>query len=199
MTSPREIRKERNRDAIIKAARQLIIKKGVDAFSLREVARAVDYSPAALYEYFDNKDDLIATVAQVSIGRLARRLASVPKDLSPEERLVALGMAYLAFAAEDTEEFVLCFTSLQMRESSPQLSLDDDEAFLVLFRAVAEFLESIGKSLPEDELILVAYHFWGLVHGLATLRNGYLANVQVDFERTHQQAIRTMVQGWRET
>lgn len=199
MTSPREIRKERNRDAIIKAARQLIIKKGVDAFSLREVARAVDYSPAALYEYFDNKDDLIATVAQVSIGRLARRLASVPKDLSPEERLVALGMAYLAFAAEDSEEFVLCFTSLQMRESSPQLSLDDDEAFLVLFRAVAEFLESIGKSLPEDELILVAYHFWGLVHGLATLRNGYLANVQVDFERTHQQAIRTMVQGWRET
>jgi AcrR family transcriptional regulator len=199
MTTPREIRKERNREAIIKAARQLIINKGVDEFSLREVARAVDYSPAAIYEYFDNKDDLIATVAQVSIGRLARRLGSVSKDLPPEERLVGLGMAYLAFAAEDTEEFVLCFASLQMRASSLQLSLDDDEAFQILFQAVGAFLQSIGKTLPEEELILAAYHFWGLVHGLATLRNGYLANVQVDFKATHRQAIRTMVQGWRET
>lgn len=198
MTTPREIRKERNREAIIKAARQLIIQKGVDAFSLREVARAVDYSPAALYEYFDNKDDLVATVAEVSIGRLARRLGSVSNNLPPEEHLVALGMAYLSFAAEDTEEFVLCFTSLQMRPVSPHLAVEEDDAFLILYRAVAAFLGSIGKSLPKEEMVLVAYHFWGLVHGLATLRNGYLANVPVDFEQTHQQAIRTLVRGWRE-
>lgn len=197
MTSPREIRKERNRDAIIKAARQLIIKKGVDAFSLREVARAVDYSPAALYEYFDNKDDLIATVAEVSIGRLARRLASAPQGQTPEEHLEALGMAYLSFAAEDTEEFQLCFSSLQMKAATPQLTQEDDEAFQILFRAVGEYLSGIGKTLSEEEVILAAYQFWGLVHGLATLRNGYLANVQVDFDHVHREAIRILARGWR--
>lgn len=94
---------------------------------------------------------------------------------------------------------MLCFSSLRMQEAAPQLSADEDEAFLLLFRAVSAFLASIGQELPQEELILAAYHFWGLVHGLATLRNGFLSNMQVDFEMTHRQAIRTMVQGWRGT
>ena len=51
----------RSRANILSVAREQILAHGVENLSLRGVAEQAGYSPASLYEYFDGKDDLIAT------------------------------------------------------------------------------------------------------------------------------------------
>ncbi|MCB0074139.1 MAG: helix-turn-helix transcriptional regulator, partial [Caldilineaceae bacterium] len=46
----RERRALRTREAILDAARQIISRQGADALSMRAIAKAIDYSPAGLYE-----------------------------------------------------------------------------------------------------------------------------------------------------
>ena len=61
----KELRHQRIRDQILRAARELLLENGHDNFSLRGIARRVQYSPAALYEYFDNKDEIGANFSVV--------------------------------------------------------------------------------------------------------------------------------------
>ncbi|MCB0105373.1 MAG: TetR family transcriptional regulator, partial [Caldilineaceae bacterium] len=44
--TPRERRALRTREAILDAARKIISKDGVDGLSMRNIADAIDYSPA---------------------------------------------------------------------------------------------------------------------------------------------------------
>src|SRR3712207_5252969 len=85
------------REAILAAARALILEKGPEQLSLREVARRSAYSPAALYEYFDGKDALIQAVADESLAQLAASLRRIPTDLPARDRMVELGLAYVQF------------------------------------------------------------------------------------------------------
>ena len=57
--TPRERRYARTRQEILDAAMELVQEKGPDKLSMRELARRVDYSPAGLYEYYENKDEII--------------------------------------------------------------------------------------------------------------------------------------------
>ncbi len=53
--TPAERRRLKVRDAIIEAAEDLFTKEGEQGISMRRLAEAIDYSPAAIYKYFDSK------------------------------------------------------------------------------------------------------------------------------------------------
>jgi len=57
--TPSERRYEKTRQGILSAARTLLLEGGVEAISMRTLADKVDYSPAALYKYFANKEEII--------------------------------------------------------------------------------------------------------------------------------------------
>ena len=82
--------------------------------SMREIARRADFSPAALYKYFDSKDDVIKALADAAMAALVAAFAAVPADLPPDRRAVELGMAYLAFARENPEDVAV----IEMHEST---------------------------------------------------------------------------------
>ena len=47
------------REKILGVTRSLLVEGGVEAVTMREVARRVEYSPAALYQHFADKEALI--------------------------------------------------------------------------------------------------------------------------------------------
>ena len=55
----REQEKEELRQTILKAAGALFLEQGYDGFSMRHLAESIGYSPATLYLYFRDKDDLL--------------------------------------------------------------------------------------------------------------------------------------------
>ncbi|MFE0023732.1 TetR/AcrR family transcriptional regulator [Amycolatopsis sp. NPDC059021] len=78
------------RDKVIDTATGLIERDGVDAFSLRSLAKELDVRPAALYNHVAGLDDLLAAVAAGFLAgfELAETAASWPDWV----RAVASGM-----------------------------------------------------------------------------------------------------------
>lgn len=116
--TPRDRRRARTREAILAVGRTLLLERGVDGFTLREVARAADYSPSALYRHFRNKDELVAAVAMEGLRVLGGFLMEVPETAPTDERLLGLGQAYLHFAHECPEYFSLVFNRLSLPATS---------------------------------------------------------------------------------
>jgi len=194
--TPRERRQARTREEILDAAVALIHEKGPDDFSLRALARRVDYSPAGLYEYFDSKDDIITAVCYEGHRRLQDYLRAVSDELPLDQYLVEMGLAYVRFAEQNEEHFRLMFTRVREDSPIPYEALKTDETYRILLDAVQQCLDA-GVLAPHqaygrDEM---AYGFWVLVHGMAMLRLTNLRNVDYDFEAANRKTLETFIRG----
>ena len=198
MTTTRARRRERNREAILASARQLIVERGPDNLSLREVATRAGYSPAGLYRYFKDKDELIAATAEEGLRALAAHFADVPADLPPIERIAALGLRYLDFARDDPEQFTLIFTRLPIQFATWDGFVAQAQPFQALFDEVRAGVQSgelwVGPGRGDAE---IAYSCWAFVHGLAMLRLTRMRAVQADLDATHRVLVAAFVDSLR--
>lgn len=199
--TPRDRRSERNRQTILQAALALVIEKGLDKLSLREIARRADYSPAALYEYFDSKAAIVEALVRDADGRLYNHLNRVSKALPPEEYLIELGMAYIEFAHLYPDHFMMMFTHYQ---TLPVVNLDayvpsaDSNGYGLLVDGVQRALDAgLLNERPGYGTIGIAYSLWALVHGLAMLQATYMRQLKWDFASADRHAIATFVEGLR--
>ena len=72
-TIKREAERIEVRRMILDAARRLFIEGGYANVPIRQIAAAVDYSPAALYRYFKTKDEIIAALKEEGFRLLMSR------------------------------------------------------------------------------------------------------------------------------
>lgn len=86
-------RKEREREfrrsQILDAARKVFSHKSFNQATMEEIAEKADYSPATLYLYFKNKQDLYTSLAHGLLQKLAEdfEVLADEKDLGPLEKL----------------------------------------------------------------------------------------------------------------
>jgi AcrR family transcriptional regulator len=157
------------RRCLLAAARELLVERGVTAFSLREVARRAGVSPRAPYHHFPDRIALLAEVAREGFGGLSALMAAEMSITDPEQRLRALGLAYLRFAAESPAEFqTMHCDELCSAETFPDRPEVAEGSFRYLFATLQDLA---GRSLSEDEGRRVGLVAWAAVHGLATLRS----------------------------
>lgn len=197
--STRERRHERTRQDILNTAIAIIREKGADSLSLREVARRIDYSPAGLYEYFGSKDDLVDAICGEADNRLRRHLESVPQDLSPGERLIRIGMAYVAFARENPEHYTFLFNNQQL-EATPgelidQRQEDPPGTFFIALNAVEAAVEAGVVNPRGQDSVTLTYQLWAIMHGMAALQVSYLQRFPLDFETADRAGIEALVRG----
>jgi AcrR family transcriptional regulator len=170
--STRERRSRRTREQILETARALVLETGVDGLSLREVARRLDYSPGALYTYFADKDALLDAMTAGVFEGLGRYFERVPEGLPAPRRLDGLGVAYLDFATENPEQYLLVFTRIA---APATMRFDEREATPYPWSIVVEACQA---GVEADELATtegyggreIFFHFFALHHGLAMLR-----------------------------
>ena len=195
--TPRERRHARTRDAILSAARELVVEKGQDKLTLREIARRIDYSPAGLYEYFSNKDDIIGALCDDGTRRLAAYLATVPTDLPPAERFLEVGLAYLEFARGNPELYMLIFTQLTATTAAPDPSnVPQDSAFGILLDAIQAGIDAGDFSTqPGYGVLEIALGAWSLVHGIAMLQLTQLREMAPQLGPVNHQILKTFRAG----
>ena len=81
-------RDENKEQAIRQQAIEMIAKEGLDNFSVNKLARAAGVSPATLYIYYRDRDDLIVQLCgEVSVRMLEMSLKDFDPDMSFEEGL----------------------------------------------------------------------------------------------------------------
>jgi AcrR family transcriptional regulator len=154
------------RDRLVDAGAELVASEGTAAVSLREIARRAGVSHGAPRRYFPSHLELLSAVARRGFADLGTRLgeAAAGSEDDPRARLLALGRAYLDFAASNRGMYELMFRH-DLLESG-RLGLRD--VSLPLFRKVVALVAEArpgADTAPE----VVAGALWANLHGIAQL------------------------------
>lgn len=202
MTASRHYHHGDLRNALIAATDALLAERGPDSFSLREVARRADVSPAAPAHHFGDATGLLTAVATLAFEELttALREADARGGTDAASRLREQGVAYVRFALRYPGRFRLMFRD-GINKDDTALALRAQEAFMVLAEGVREaFGITPGQALSAGAwTALVA--LWSAVHGYAHLaiagRFDRLGGVGRDafVDATLQRAIGLVVDG----
>jgi AcrR family transcriptional regulator len=156
------------KEALIKAALDLIAEKGPTGFTFAEAARSAGVSPAAPYRHFRDRDELLASVALRGFIQFEAALAQAWNNGSPEPRAAfeRLGRAYLEFARAEPALYSAMFEGGLAVHASAELREAGERAFAVI-RTAAERLVAQAPGRPPA--FMVALHAWALAHGVASL------------------------------
>ncbi len=178
-------RKERHKEDlkkdILTAAKELFTEKGFEATSIRAIAEKIEYSPATIYLYYKDKNEIVHALHQDGFALLIQHFSVINTIASPFERLKALGKAYMQFAFEHPDVYQLIFI---MKEPMEHVAKHEDEwhegdqAFTLLLKTV-EACQQDGY-FKGFEPIGLSFVIWSTMHGLCTLRtSGHLEHMTV--------------------
>ena len=148
--------------ALVGAALALLAEGGVEALSLREVARRAGVSAMAPYRHYADKEALLAAVAEHGFAGLGAALRQADAAVPPERALVAQAVAYVRYALAHPALFRLMFGP-KRSAPHPGLMAAGDTAYAVL----AERVASQTAAAADREARVIGC--WSLVHGLALL------------------------------
>src|SRR6185312_8156114 len=88
------------RNALLESARSILEKDGLEALSLRAVARGAGVSHAAPYRHFPNHESLLVELAIEGFVELrAEIVASAGGSGHESDRIASIGAAYMRFVA----------------------------------------------------------------------------------------------------
>lgn len=170
---PQARRQAQTRDNIIQNALRMIVEQGVGGLSIRAVADSIDYTPGALYKYFDSKDELIDAVRAVCFERLnACIAAAIQSAENAGEMLMAGGLVYIEYAAQHPQEYHLMFNMEPSRSTAGEHRAIAMQSLLTIVQLGIE----TGQFAPQADYdaTAIAYHCWATVHGLASLQSTVL-------------------------
>jgi AcrR family transcriptional regulator len=157
------------RRALLEAAEAELVAAGLEAFSLRRVAKRAGVSHAAPAHHFGDVRGLLTALAAQGFERLvatqAEREAAAGAD--PDARLVASGVGYVDFAVAHPALFRLMFASGRPDHSDPHLKAAGRAAYRRLVDNVAA--AAYGDSATDEPPVEAVMAAWSVAHGLADL------------------------------
>jgi AcrR family transcriptional regulator len=168
--SPRGYHHGNLKEALLRAALELIAQKGPGGFTFAEAARWAGVSPAAPYRHFRDRDELLASIALRGFHQFEAALAQAWDEGRPDEffALDRLGKAYLDFARSEPAYYSAMFEAGIPLATNPELREAGDRAFAVL-RGAAEKLCAQTPARDRPPALMVALHIWAMAHGIASL------------------------------
>jgi len=158
------------KEALIRAALELIAEKGPAGFTFAEAARWAGVSPAAPYRHFRDRDELLADVARRGFDAFATVLAAAWDGGRPDvfTAFDRVGKAYLHFAKTEPAYYSAMFEAGIPPEANPELREAGERAFAVL-RTAAERLVATMPAQKRPPVLMMALHIWAMSHGIASL------------------------------
>jgi len=158
------------KEALVRAALELIREKGPAGFTFADAARWAGVSPAAPYRHFRDRDALLSSVALQGYERFGAMLATAWNEGRPNPRQAFenLGRAYLAFARTEPAYYSAMFEAGIPLDNNPELLAASERAFAVL-RLASEALIAEMPARERPPVLMMALHVWALSHGVASL------------------------------
>jgi len=168
------------RNALLKAARQVLEERGPSFLGLREISRRVGVSAPSAYHHFPSRDALALGLAEQGALEMAQALMVKPGE--GNDTLLPYGEAYVAFARANPALYRLMFG-----EGFPAVSQYSQAVRDLRQRSFEIMKSSLEKRLPETAVPIAGLFLWALVHGLGLLLiDGQLETNDTPKDLVHQ-------------
>ena len=197
ITQRKERDKQEMRLKILETAKQIFIEEGFEKASIRAIADRIEYSPATIYLYFKDKNELFFSVHETGFEKLNLEMIDAIEGITdPIDELRARGFAYMKFAFQNPEMYDLMFI-----QNAPMESMKDSEIWTCGHKCFMLMCESIQKcidtkSIRINDLYIGAMSIWSFMHGLVSLkiRNRFQKFEGVELEELMKGSVEQMIQ-----
>lgn len=185
------------RQRVCDVAERLFAKHGLEAVSMRQLAKELGVTAMTLYRYFKDKDDILAAVRAQGFDQIAEALeTALAKAKGPADKAKSVPSAYIAFAFEHPNAYRLMFELTQPNEADyPDLVRAVSRARQTL-RTFADRSIAAGV-IADDNPEAVAHAYWAAIHGLVVLQLANKLSPTVNFDAVRERVFTALAHGFR--
>lgn len=167
-------RKEREktemREKILQAAADIVKSEGIDKLSIRKLADKIEYSPAIIYHYFSDKEEVLDNVIEERYKMFVNLLLdNNSRESSPEEQLRSGLKSFISLALKLGKEYktIMLHESPHILKQTAVLSpgaAGNRQAIGMLCQTLGAIFKN-NKTMERD-LELTAQIIWASMFGL---------------------------------
>lgn len=192
MATARSIKqKETVREAILDAARTIILKEGWQAVSIRKIADAIGYSLPVVYNHFQNKDAILEEFVKQGFEMLSQvMLITKAQSVASTQQLTHMAIAYFEFAFTQREYYQMMF-GLGMPSCERVHQINEIGKFSSI---LIDTIQTLRNTESVDENTILKFHtFWSILHGLSSIN---MVNITATPTEIQQRVLLDAVQGF---
>lgn len=163
---------------------------------MRKIAREIAVSATSIYLHFDNKDHLIHTLMEESIGELHREMrAALESGHGPAERVRLVAEVYVTFGLEHPQEYEVLF--MVRPEEMPRYPKEKFRKARIGYEMLAdEIHKGVEAAIFEKrDPVSAAYSLWAQLHGIVSVILNRRLDTRVDQNDFIKTSIDTIVDG----
>lgn len=170
--TPAARRRLKVRSAILKAAERVFATEGEAGVSIRRLAQDIDYSPGAIYKYFESKQDLIDALKEDFFAFLLGKMEpfdGIAEDY-PDYAHNFL-MTYVLAALEKPHHYAAAFSGIADADApiSPQEEGSLKVEGFMKLRSMIEMGAELGVFRPNMDITQISKSIWASLHGFVSL------------------------------
>lgn len=164
----KEREKREMRELIIRTAMDLFVERGFGKTSMRAIANEIDYSPATIYLYFKDKNEIFFAIHKKAFSKFLATFEALSHVENPMERLKALGRNYIKFAIEHPKYYDVMFIM------QAPMEVDENQDSWDVGIQSHSFLEATVQACVEQRYLKgdvqkLSFLMWSMVHGMSSL------------------------------
>lgn len=154
-------------EVLIREGAELLAEKGIDGFSMREVARRAGVAVAAPSHHFGSAKGLLTAVATEGFERLSGNLEQALENSGdPENQVIAICRTYVEMGVHDPGYAVIMFRLDLLDYNDPVFRERSFHAFGLLSAALQE---AVPQGVKAEQIGYAAKTLWSAMHGLVAL------------------------------
>ncbi len=189
---------------ILDAARELFVREGYEATSVRRIAEKCGCSAGILYHYFDDKAAIMAQLVRETFSRLTQKMSGIVDDSDAPalDRLRRACLTYISFGIDHPHHYAVLFTPSYAEHEKPRVIAEafheeGFKAFDCLQRTVRACVQAgaLRPELTDDKEISQA--LWAALHGMASVFNSCRGFPFIEQSRLISRHVDILIEGVR--
>jgi AcrR family transcriptional regulator len=161
--------REEMRETILQSAHQLFVDKGFEDVSIRNIAEAIEYSPATIYLYFKDKNEIFYALHGEAFKKFNEFLAPLATIKDSFKRLIKMGEKYMEFAFHSPKYYDIMFIMQAPMDCAKNTEeWKEGESTLHQLEALVKECQKDGYFKGKDFQTL-SFLIWSTMHGMCSL------------------------------
>jgi AcrR family transcriptional regulator len=155
---------------ILDAAMQILVSEGYRNLSIRKICARIEYSPAAIYHYFKDKEEIVSRIVEEGYGRILERLEKTRMDPeNPEATFLSMAEAFVDLVMGNPNVFRAVLLE-DIGEASRKVWMLEEgitekrDSIAALSRMIGLFVAN--GTFKAVDLEMASLSIWCALHGL---------------------------------